>query len=147
MSQAASVDTNGAVLAPAQIASSEYLVCRVDELPPGSSKIVKVRRQEIGVYNVNGAYYALNSMCPHQFGPLCHGPVGGEMVCNAQTNWRFAWIRGGEILTCPWHGMEFDVTTGKSLTMPDMMVRTYPVRVTDGEVRIQVGLRRDDAQG
>jgi nitrite reductase (NADH) small subunit len=141
MSQAASVPTPGANAPSPSGQQSEHVVCKVEELPPGGRKIVQVRRQQIGVYNVNGTYYALHSMCPHQFGPLCHGPVGGEMICNAQTRWHFEWTRNGEILSCPWHGMEFDLTTGQSLTLKDMHVRTYPVRVVDGEIRVQLGKR------
>ncbi len=126
-------------------APEELVVGKADDLPPGSCRIVQVRNTQIGVFNANGHYYALHSMCPHQFGPLCHGPVGGEMVCDATTDWRFEWIRSGEILTCPWHGMEFDLTTGQSLTMADMRVRHYPVRVVDGEVRLQIGRRAADA--
>lgn len=119
----------------------EAVVAPVSELPPGTHKVVRVRNLDIGVFNVGGIYHALHSMCPHQFGPLCEGPVGGEMICNARTGWHYEWIRSGEILTCPWHGMEFDLTTGQCLSQPKVKVRRFPVRVVDGEVRVQVGGR------
>jgi nitrite reductase (NADH) small subunit len=118
---------------------ADIVVGPVSELPPGRHKIVRVRNMEVGVFNVNGTFYALHNSCPHQFGPLCTGPVGGEMICNARTGWRFEWRRDGEILTCPWHGSEFDLTTGECLTSKKHRVRRFPVHVVDGEVRLQVG--------
>jgi nitrite reductase (NADH) small subunit len=47
-------------------------------------------------------------------------------------------VREGEIVTCPWHGIEFDITTGKSLSSPRLRVRTYPVAVEDGQVKVTV---------
>ena len=119
-----------------QNASDGFVVGPASELPPGSHKIVRFRNMEIGVYNVDGAYYALHNMCPHQFGPLCKGPVGGEMRCNRGTEWRFQWTRDGEILTCPWHGLEFDLTTGQCLAPKKYSVRQFPVSVVNGEIRL-----------
>ena len=82
--------------------------------------------------------YALPNVCPHQFGPLCAGTVNGTMACSAETGWRFAWVREGEIVTCPWHGIEFDITTGRSLASPRLRVRTYPVIVEDGQIKVTV---------
>jgi nitrite reductase/ring-hydroxylating ferredoxin subunit len=117
-----------------------------DELPPGAHKIVRVRNMEVGVYNVGGRYFALHNMCPHQFGPLCKGPVGGEMRCNKGTDWKFEWVRDGEILTCPWHGLEFDLTTGRCLAPKSYKVRQFPVSVVDGEIRVQAGAARAPAE-
>jgi nitrite reductase/ring-hydroxylating ferredoxin subunit len=123
----------------------EHRVAQAADLPPGKHKIVKVRSLEIGVYNVGGTYYALHSMCPHQFGPACLGPVGGQAICNEGTEWRLQLVRDGEILTCPWHGMEYDIISGQCLSMPRMRLRTFPVRVVDGEVRVQIGGRQTAA--
>jgi nitrite reductase/ring-hydroxylating ferredoxin subunit len=120
----------------------EHAVAQAADLPPGKHKIVKVRSLEIGVYNVGGTYYALHSMCPHQFGPACAGPVGGQAICNETTEWHYQFVRDGEILTCPWHGMEFDIASGQCLSMPRMRLRSFPVRVVDGEVRVQIGRRQ-----
>lgn len=121
---------------------NERVVGKTSDLPPGSRKILQVRNMQIGVFNVNGTYYALHSMCPHQYGPLCHGPVTGETASTARNDWKFEWTRDGEILTCPWHGMQFDITDGRSLTLPDMKIRTYPTRVVNGEVFVQMGRKR-----
>jgi nitrite reductase/ring-hydroxylating ferredoxin subunit len=118
---------------------AEYPVGNEADFPVGSHRVVKAGTQEIGVFNVNGTLHALVNVCPHQYGPVCSGPVGGEMTCNAGTGWKFHWGRDGEILTCPWHGLEFDLATGHCLAAKELRVRKCKVAVVDGEVRISFG--------
>jgi nitrite reductase/ring-hydroxylating ferredoxin subunit len=106
----------------------------VTDFPPGTHRIVKIGNAEVGVFNVDGRMYALPNVCPHQFGPLCTGTVGGTTACTAETGWRLTWVREGEIVTCPWHGLEFDITTGRCLASPRLKVRQYPVAVVDGQI-------------
>ena len=115
---------------------AEHIIGPVVEFPAGTHRVVKVRNLEVGVFNVGGEFYALPNICTHQFGPLCAGTVAGTTAASAATDWRFAWVREGEILTCPWHGMEFDITTGKCLANLRVRVRQYPVVVEDGVVKL-----------
>ncbi len=108
--------------------AARHVVGRVSELPPGTSKIVDANGRSIGVFNVNGRYYALLNRCPHQAAPLCQGTVKGTAMPSAPGE--YVWAREGEILRCPWHGWEFDITTGRSIFNPHRMrVRTYDVTV------------------
>lgn len=115
---------------------AEYVVGSVAEFPPGTHRVVKIRNLEVGIFNVAGQFYALPNVCTHQFGPLCAGTVNGTTACGPETGWRFAWVREGEILTCPWHGLEFDLTTGRCLANPKVRVRQYPVTVEGDVVRL-----------
>lgn len=115
---------------------AEHIVGTVDDFPLGSHRVVQVGRIEVGVFNIDGALHALPNVCPHQFGPLCEGTVNGTTACSAATGWQFAWVREGEVVTCPWHGIEFDITTGKALSSPRLKVRTYRVTVEDGHVKV-----------
>jgi nitrite reductase (NADH) small subunit len=117
---------------------AEHNAGPLSDFPPGSHKVVHLGRVEVGIFNVDGTLHALPNVCPHQFGPLCEGTVNGTTACSAATNWQFAWVRDGEIVTCPWHGIEFDITTGVSLVTSRLKVRTYPVRVEDGQVVVTV---------
>ncbi len=107
---------------------ARHVVGRVSELPPGARKIVEVEGRSIGVFNVNGAFHALRNSCPHQAAPLCLGAIKGMTLPSKPGE--YIWAREGEILRCPWHGWEFDLTTGRSIFNPHKMrVRTYPVTV------------------
>ena len=117
---------------------ADHVVARVDELGAGERRIVRAGRVEIGVFNVGGRYYALPNVCAHQFGPLCEGKVTGTLVAGAETAWRPAWVQEGEILTCPWHALEFDITTGRCIAYPKVKLRQYPVRVEGVYVVVSV---------
>lgn len=125
--------------------SDEHVVGLLSDFPVGEHKIVKVRNIEIGIFNVDGELHALPNVCPHQYGPLAKGPVGGMMSCNASTDWKFQWGRSGEILTCPWHGLEFDIKTGQCLAPKKFSVRHFPLRVVDGEVCLKLQRGRASA--
>ncbi|MBV7339869.1 Rieske (2Fe-2S) protein [Chloroflexi bacterium TSY] len=107
---------------------AKYEVASVDEIPPGERKLMTVAGRPIGVFNIDGEYFALRSMCPHQGGPLCEGLVTGFLM--SQVPGEYEYTRQGEILRCPWHGWEFDVKTGQSWVDPEKTrVRTYPVSI------------------
>ena len=115
------------------------IVGPVDEIPPGSRRIVVPFRGRagIGVFNVNGTYRALRNLCPHKSGPLCTGHVSGRIVSAAPPsidNPGLAVERDGEIIRCPWHLWEFDIATGVCLVDARARVKTYPVVVEDNQV-------------
>jgi len=107
---------------------SRHVVCRVDELPPGQHRIVSVQGRSIGVYNVNGTFHALLNRCPHRAAPLCQGVVTGLITSPAI--YQREMTRDGEIVRCPWHGWEFDITDGRSIFNPHRVrARSYEVFV------------------
>ncbi len=98
-------------------------VCPVDELPPGSVKIVYAGSLAVGVYNLGGEYHALEDRCSHDDGPLCEGDFDVDEG----------------IAVCPRHGANIDIRTGRALTLPAVEpVNTFPVRVEDGIVKVEV---------
>lgn len=108
-------------------ATRKHIVAEVGEIPPGGHKLVTVARREIGVFFLDGEYFALRHRCPHQGGPLCagsllrvvHSPAPGEYTVGPR-----------RLLQCPWHGWEFDVRTGQSWFDPARTrVRRYPVSI------------------
>ena len=116
----------------------EYVVGTVEELPIGAKRVVKIDGVEIGVFNVKGAFYALPNRCLHQGGPLCEGNVGGTIRATKASGWKPEFAHEGEILVCPWHGLEFNVTTGRCLARRGARLRQYRVRVVEGEIRVVV---------
>ncbi len=116
----------------------EHVVSRVEDLPVGTHKVFRVGGREIGIFNVEGRYYALPNNCLHQNGPLCKGSVSGTLESTAQGGWKPSWVREGEIVICPWHTMEFDIITGRCLAEPRRRLPTYTVTVIDSEIRVSI---------
>jgi nitrite reductase (NADH) small subunit len=129
-----------------------HIIGHVSELPPGERRVVEVDGRSIGVFNVHGQFYALRNRCPHQGAPLCLGAIKGMALPSKPGEYR--WGREGEILRCPWHGWEFDITSGRSIFNPhrtrvrtyevtiepeeDAAVEAYPVTVEDGVIVLHV---------
>ncbi len=96
-------------------------VARAAELPPGSALSVEVDGRKIAVFNVDGRLYAIDGECTHRGGPLAEGDVEGHVV------------------TCPWHGGQFDLETGNVLRPPPMRpVHTYRVVLEGDLVKLEV---------
>ncbi len=104
---------------------AEIDVAQADEFPPGSVKLVTAGPGAfVGVYNCGGTLYAIEDRCSHDDGPLCEG------------DWDEDFCR----VICPRHGANFDLATGRPVTLPATEpVATYPVRIVDGVVRVDVG--------
>src|SRR3954471_18931087 len=96
--------------------SREFVVALVDEIPPGGRKIVRVRGRSIGIFNLDGEYYAVSNVCPHAGGALCEGVRSGFVRSDGPGHYDY--IRRGEVLRCPWHQWEFDIRTGRSWIDP-----------------------------
>jgi nitrite reductase/ring-hydroxylating ferredoxin subunit len=110
------------------------VVCRVDELKTGERKIVQLGERSIGVFNVNGAFIAVLNVCPHELAPVCAGSVTGTTERSAPGEYRY--VRGGEILRCPWHGWEFDLLNGSCLTDARTLKR-FEVEVDQGMIYVR----------
>lgn len=94
-------------------------VAAASDVPPGGATVVELDGRRIAVFNVDGAYYAIDDTCTHEEASLS---AGG---CN------------GEIVTCPKHGSRFNVRTGRVLSLPAVVpVNTYPVKVDDGQILV-----------
>ncbi len=108
----------------------KFVVGTADEIPPGSRKIVDIDGRSIGVFNVDGEYFALRNRCPHQGGALCEGKLWG--VLTATVPGSFSYDPRKEIVTCPWHGWEFHLRTGQSWCDPERLrVRRYDVSLEE----------------
>jgi nitrite reductase/ring-hydroxylating ferredoxin subunit len=110
---------------------NRHVVATVDELPPGSRKLVTVKGRQVAIFNVSGEYFGIFNLCPHQGGSLCQGALLGLTTSDEPGTYKLS--RKGEMLRCPWHGWEFDVRTGQSWCAPDTIrTRSYNVEVEAG---------------
>jgi len=105
-----------------------HVICRAEALQVGEVSIVEAEKRSIGIFNINGKFYALRNTCPHKGAPLCRGVITGLVVSDEPLQMQMT--RDGEIVRCPWHGWEFDITSGRSVYNPHRMrVKTYDVAV------------------
>ncbi len=93
-------------------------VAWVHDIPDGERKLVDVEGMSIGVFHHEGNWYTLRNTCLHRGGPI----ATGQLECDT--------------LTCPWHGFQYDVRTGRLLADPNAKLDTFPVVIADGEVRL-----------
>ena len=110
---------------------AKYVVAEAGEIPPGGRKIVEVDGRSIGIFHINGEYFALLNWCPHQGAALCQGQLWSALESDVPGDYQTS--RDGEIIACLWHGWEFDIRTGQSWCDPERLrVRAYDVRVEPG---------------
>ena len=96
-------------------------IARTDEIVPGKAIKVEVEGRMVSLFNLEGSYWAIDDTCPHRGGPLSEGEVEGEVV------------------TCPWHGSEFNIKTGDVLKPPaGAGVKSYKVQVEGSFIMIEV---------
>jgi len=112
--------------------AKRWPVARAGDIAPGECRIVEVKRHSIGIFNVNGEFVAVLNICPHELAPVCRGRVSGTTLPSPPGEYR--WGRDGEILSCPWHGWEFDLLTGKALADPRVRVRRYPTEIREDTI-------------
>jgi naphthalene 1,2-dioxygenase system ferredoxin subunit len=102
--------------------SEEWVsVASRDAVPEGDVIAVTVGDREIALYGVGGNVYATSNICTHGDARLCEG-----------------FLEGNEI-ECPLHQGRFDVTTGNAVLEPVTgSIRTFPVKIEDGQVLLQI---------
>jgi nitrite reductase/ring-hydroxylating ferredoxin subunit len=97
-----------------------HRVARVADVPPGSAREVMAGEQVIALFNVEGTFYALDGICPHAGGPLGEGTLRGS------------------IITCPWHGWQFDVTSGMNCLNAKACHPAFPTRIEGDDVLVEL---------
>ncbi len=104
-------------------------VCHQSELNPGDRRIIADGKQGIGVFNIDGKFYAIKNVCPHAGAELCRGTIHATHKPSDVSQFDAGYH--GRILRCPWHAWEFDIVTGKGLYDRKSRVATYVVEVDD----------------
>ena len=96
-------------------------VAEVGDVPVGKGRLIEHDGTALAVFNAGGGrFFATSPHCPHEGGPLAEG-----------------WLEG-DVVVCPWHGYDFELTTGRCLVDDDLAVAVYPVRVTGTAIEVDV---------
>jgi nitrite reductase (NADH) small subunit len=93
-------------------------VAGTDDVKPGSGMVAEVNGKTIALFNVEGMYHAIDNTCVHRGGPLGEGDLEGEVV------------------TCPWHGWQFNVATGACVNNASARVSSYQVQIDGSDIKV-----------
>ncbi len=93
-------------------------VAALEDIKPGQGIVAEANGKALAVFNVDGTIHAINNTCCHREGPLGEGELEGSIV------------------TCPWHGWRFNVTTGACVNNPSAKVEAYQVKVEGDDVKV-----------
>src|SRR6201999_1087506 len=98
--------------------------------------------RQVGVIRWRDEFFALRNICPHQYGPVCRGYTMLKIVTRPDDVGTMDVDDDTLVLTCPWHGWEFDVRTGRAAWADvPARLRTFAVQVENGRVLIDVKRR------
>jgi nitrite reductase/ring-hydroxylating ferredoxin subunit len=89
-----------------------------DDVKPGHGIVAEVQGKALAVFNVDGNFHVIDNTCVHRGGPLGEGDVEGNVV------------------SCPWHGWQFNVTTGECVKNPSARVEVYQVKVEGADIKV-----------
>jgi nitrite reductase (NADH) small subunit len=97
-----------------------HKVATLGEISPGTARELTADGRIIALFNIDGTLFALDGICPHAGGPLGEGTLCGPVV------------------TCPWHGWQFDVTTGRHSLNPRIEQTRFPVKIEGNDVWVEL---------
>lgn len=100
--------------------SQRIRIASLADVPAGSAREFAEAGRIVAVFNVDGQVYAMDGVCPHAGGPLGEGALTGNTV------------------TCPWHGWQFDVTTGQHCLNAQLNHPTFPVEVVGDDIFVEL---------
>ena len=96
-------------------------IASTEDCPVGEAKEFVAEDRMVALFNVDGEFFALDGVCPHQGGPLGQGSLSGCVV------------------TCPWHGWQFDVASGQHQTSASLVHPRFEVKIEDDEIFVRFG--------
>jgi 3-phenylpropionate/trans-cinnamate dioxygenase ferredoxin component len=100
---------------------SWVVLTATDSIEDGHAEVFEAGGHRIALCRTDGEFYAIDDVCTHDGGSLDQGQLTGKQI------------------ECPRHGARFDIVTGRALCLPAVRpVRTYPTRVNDGQVEVEI---------
>ena len=96
------------------------VIAKTEDISPGSGIVAEVDDKNLAVFNVDGNYFVIDNTCIHRGGPLGEGDLNGDVV------------------TCPWHGWDYNVKTGACTNNPDACVKAYAVTLEGSDIKVEL---------
>lgn len=105
---------------------SWFDIGHIDDIPVRGARVVKTVAGCVAVFRpAEGEVFATADRCPHKGGPLSEGIVHDRKV------------------TCPLHSMVFSLETGAAQGADEAQIETYPVRIEDGRLMLDIARLRE----
>ena len=95
-------------------------IAQASDVKPGEGRVVEASGHTLALFNVEGRFYVIDNSCSHRGGPLGEGGLEGCIV------------------TCPWHGWRWDITTGANTNNPTVKLSCFPVSVENGQIVVEI---------
>lgn len=119
---------------------SEVVVGNSGDVEEGGRIVVSVDGEEVGIFRVDGALYAWSNYCVHAGGPICQGLIINRVDERLTDDKRSLgdYFAEQRHIVCPWHGYEYDITTGEHPADPRLRLRSFPVFEREGEIVVEL---------
>ena len=118
---------------------SEINIGTVASFDDPSRRVIEIAGMQVGVFRLDGEFYAYENKCPHLGGPACQGKILPRVLEDVTENKKSlgrVFARNQLNVICPWHGFEFDIRTGAHVAVPKYRLRPVAVRTEGGDVFI-----------
>jgi nitrite reductase/ring-hydroxylating ferredoxin subunit len=115
------------------------LIGKAAAFPNPGRKVVEVEGVSVGVFCRDGKFTAFENVCPHMGGPVCRGKIIArveELIGEDKTSLGLAFSKDQTNVACPWHGYEFDISTGRHQGNPRLRLRPVTIEVVDGDLLV-----------
>ena len=99
---------------------AEHKIAKTSDIDEGTGKTFTIEGQAVAVFNKSGEIFAIEDTCKHKGGSLGEGELNGDTI------------------TCPLHGWQYNITNGECLMNPQVKMRSFPVKVENGEISLEV---------
>ena len=118
-----------------------FHVGSVQEFKDRDKKVLILNDSEVGIFRMGKDFFAYENLCPHQGGPVCQGRlfslVKENLDDNSKSHGRL-YDENNLNIVCPWHGLEFDIRTGKHPGNPKIKLKSFPIKVDREEVYVTI---------
>src|SRR6516165_6515206 len=119
----------------------DVIIGKAAAFPDPGRKVVEVDGTEVGVFCRDGKFTAFENVCPHMGGPVCQGKIIArvqEVIAADKTSLGFAFSKDQTNVACPWHGYEFNISTGQHQGNPRMRLRPVKIEIVNGDLVLAV---------
>ena len=99
---------------------AEHKIAKTSDIGEGAGKTFTIEGQTIAVFNKGEGFFAIEDTCKHKGGSLGEGKLDGDTI------------------TCPLHGWQYNITNGECLMNPQVKMKSFPVKVENGEISLEV---------